>query len=163
MNIDRKWQREILTALAENFGKDEPGHGAYETLFEHDKEKFVANALYLEGHGLIESGLMETSNGYRKQRDARITERGIDFLLDDGGLSAILGVVTIKLHQDTLRDLIEARIEASNATEAEKNKLISHLRSLPIDAAKAATTQVAVEALKQIPNIVPLLSKLLGL
>ena len=47
---------------------------------------------------------------------ARITAKGIDFLEDDGGLSAILGVVTVKLHADTLREMLAKKIDASSAS-----------------------------------------------
>ena len=43
-----------------------------------------------------------------------ITAKGLDFLEDDGGLSAILGAITVKLDPDDLRALIAARIEESD-------------------------------------------------
>ena len=45
---------------------------------------------------------------------------GIDFLTDDGGLSAILGVVTVKLHSDTIQALIAAKIDQAEISDSEK-------------------------------------------
>lgn len=65
-----------------------------------------------------------------------ITAKGMDFLADDGGLSAVLGVVTIKLHDDTIKALIEARILASSLPEPEKKRLIDRLRELRAETTK---------------------------
>ena len=56
----------------------------------------------------------------------KITSRGIDFLRDDGGLAAILGVKTIKIHADTLSELkalLADKLNQSDLPEAEKAKL----------------------------------------
>lgn len=66
---------------------------------------------YLEEHGLCKSGVMIGADGHLALGESRITAAGLDFLEDDGGLSAILGVVTVRLHADTIRALIDAKIE----------------------------------------------------
>jgi hypothetical protein len=43
-----------------------------------------------------------------------LTGHGLGLLEDEGGLTAILGVVIVKLHAETTRDLIAARIQDSN-------------------------------------------------
>jgi hypothetical protein len=64
----------------------------------------------------------------------RITAKGMDFLADDGGVSAILGVVTVKPHEDMLKELIGVRIEESELSTPEKARLIDQLKSLPAEA-----------------------------
>jgi hypothetical protein len=61
---------------------------------------------------------------------AKITARGLDFLEDDGGLGAILNVVTIRLEADTLRQLLETKINASDMPEADKQTLLAKLKIL---------------------------------
>lgn len=85
---------------------------------------------------------------------AKITAKGIDFLADDGGLSAILGVVTIKFHDDAIRQLVEAKILQSDAPEAEKQGLIQALRQAPADSIKHLTTRLLDAGLENLPRAV---------
>jgi hypothetical protein len=77
--------------------------------------------------------------------ECSINNRGIDFLEDDGGLSSILGVVTIKLHADTIKALIQQKIEAADITDSEKSALKSTVSKIG-DAALATLTEKAIEA-----------------
>ena len=43
--------------------------------------------------------------------------------MDDGGLSAILGVVTVKLHSDTIQALLNTKIDQADIPPEEKSKL----------------------------------------
>lgn len=79
-----------------------------------------------------------------------ITARGIDFLEDDGGLSAILGTVTVKLHADTIRDLIDAKITESKAIpEQEKPALREALKGIRDEGLKQLTTKLISHGLDQ--------------
>jgi hypothetical protein len=73
---------------------------------------------------------------------AKITAKGLDFLADDGGLSAVLGTVTVRLHADSIKELLLAKVEAS-AVPAEKK---SWLRK-QLDAATGETIKKVVNAL----------------
>lgn len=102
------------------------------------------NIYYLEQSGLINLDIQRT-NAYIKL-DCSINNRGIDFIEDDGGLSAILGVVTIKLHADTIKALIQQKIDNSDVSESEKSALKTALSKIG-DAALATLTEKAIEAL----------------
>ena len=101
------------------------------------------NIYYLEQSGLVNLDIRRT-NAYI-QLDCSINNRGIDFIEDDGGLSAILGVVTIKLHADTIKALIQQKIEAADITDSEKSALKSTVSKIG-DAALAVLTEKAIEA-----------------
>lgn len=66
----------------------------------------------------------------------------MDFLADDGGLSAILGTVTIKLHDDTLKELMESRIANSELGARDKSRWIDALRALPAESTKHLTMKL---------------------
>lgn len=83
-------------------------------------------------------------------------------MADDGGLSAILDTVTVKLHADTLRDLLEAKISSSNLTDTEKKGFIEHIRSLSSEGLRTAVTHLVDQALDHLPDAIPLLQKFLG-
>lgn len=89
---------------------------------------FQANVMYLEQHGLLDTGY-ENEREYPAMRwnpsqlyFLRITNKGIDFLLADGGLSAILGVKTIKIHNETIEKFAEI-IQNSDLAPEEKQKI----------------------------------------
>jgi hypothetical protein len=133
-----------------------PLQGTYPTKAIH------ANLLYLEEHGLCESSLSRNMVGFSYIGGARITARGLDFLADDGGLSAILGVVTIKLHADTIRDLIATKIEATNLPAPEKSALRRHLAALPEMALRAAATDLMRSGLDHLPDAIHWLRTIAG-
>ena len=56
------------------------------------------------------------------------TGNGMDFLADDGGLSAVLDAVTVKLHENTLKKLIANRISESDLPASEKSQLLDQIK-----------------------------------
>ncbi len=133
MNIDRSAQQQLLQALAQIYPADLNLQG--DIPLDMDAQALLVQLAYLEDHGLL---VVQWSRafGYQSPISARITARGLDFLADDGGLSAILGVVTVRLHDDTIKALIQDRIERSDLPQPEKQRYLDRLRSLPADATK---------------------------
>ncbi len=89
--LNRTLQRQILELLRKHYPRgaipvSDLGLG---------EEQAAANLRYLEEHGLCESGVMIGADGHIAYGQSTITAAGLDFLEDDGGLSAILGVVTV--------------------------------------------------------------------
>jgi hypothetical protein len=151
MKLDRALQLEMLTALAATYparADDLLPDGEPEEI----GDKKIANLLYLEEHGLVEAGLTQFTDGNYGYSGARITAHGLDFLTDDGGLSAILGTVTVKFHDDTLKALIGKKIEESDLPPPEKKKWTDALRSLPADATKHLTMKLLDMGLAQAPD-----------
>lgn len=114
---------------------------------------------YLEGHGLLEVANPHYAEWPREAVSIRATSRAIDFLADDGGLSAILGVVTIKLHDDTIKALIEAKILASDLPPPDKQRFLARLRSLPADATKHVVMKLVDLGLDKSPDAISWLGK----
>ena len=101
------------------------------------------NLHYLLEHGLVDASRDEDISLRKLQfQFARITASGMDFLADDGGLSAILGVLTVKLHDETIRHLIEARINSSDLPAEQKAGLLATLKDLPGEALKHLTEKL---------------------
>ena len=86
------------------------------------------------------------------QKPSTITAAGLDFLEDGGGLSAILGVVTVRLHADTVRALIDAKIEASPIPAEEKSRLRKVLAHLSEASLRVATTDLVKSGLDHCPT-----------
>jgi len=115
--------------------------------------KQSANLQYLAEHGLV-----VFDNETLITATVKITAKGIDFLMDDGGLSAILGVVTVKLHSDTIQALLDAKINEANIPPEEKSRLKGILSKMG-DVALAKFTEKAIDAVTS-PQIINLLQSL---
>ncbi|WP_066568067.1 hypothetical protein [Snodgrassella sp. CFCC 13594] len=147
MYIDRKLQLKLLQNLTDEFPEC-PAQSFYdEQVKEHGEKQVVGNLLYLDEHGLIS---LKQSQCYGESMPSAIwaltkpTAKGIDFLADDGGLSAILGIVTVKLHSDTIKDLLTAKIDASDLPSEEKEHYKSSLSTIK-DSALTRITELAIE------------------
>lgn len=141
MKIDREYQKNLLSFLLEDFPSYENSFAHCKMLVDEDSDKYVANVEYLQRHGLLEDGVsldfaMDGTPFVSIKAFPKITEAGIDFMLDDGGLSAILNVQTVKLHPETIKSLVEERIRSAEIPDDRKSSLIEQIRSLPEASAK---------------------------
>jgi len=166
--LDRDLQRKILVGLRElaPYGSDRIEEDL--NLLDYERNKLITNLLYLEEHGLIRHGLERQDYvggepAYFQHQPAQITADGLDFLEADGGLSAILGVLTVRLHDDTIKTLIEAKILESDLSPADKQKFSARLRSLPADATKHLVMKLLDLGLEKSPAALGAIGTALGL
>ncbi|MBF1277399.1 MAG: hypothetical protein HXM87_03045 [Neisseria sp.] len=166
--LDRNLQREILKEL-NNIYPDSKTYeywidaaiaqvvGVIETVGEAELyiAKRSANLRYLAEHGLV------VCNDKYLSATVKITAKGIDFLTDDGGLSAILGVVTVKLHSDTIQALIAAKIDQAEISDSEKSWLKKELGKIK-DTALSTLTTNAINAIAA-DTLVKFLKSAIGL
>ena len=166
--LDRNLQHEILKEL-NNIYPDSKTYeywidatiaqvtGVIETVGEAELyiAKRSANLRYLAEHGLV------VCNDKNLSATVKITAKGIDFLSDDGGLSAILGVVTVKLHSDTIQALIAAKIDQAEISDSEKSWLKKELGKIK-DTALSTFTENAINAIPA-ATLVTLLKSAIGL
>ncbi len=161
MKLDRALQLEILEFLSDHYaGLSQDVFPDRELTAEED-DKYTTNLLYLEANGLIDAGLHQGIDGCWSSSGAKITARGLDFLANDGGLSAILGVVTVKLHDDTVRQLIEARIQSAELPETTKSHLLKSLRESPGETIKHLTEKLLDAGLENWPTALAAIQKFL--
>lgn len=146
--FSRARQLELLEAAKAVY----PGSTHFRDLQERNRHQpLAADASYLVGHGLLEwiaGPAVSSHTGYR------ITSKGIDFLEDDGGLSAILGVVTVKLHADTVRELLIQRLDESPGETTVKGKVREQLKALPAEAIQSIAQRLISEGLNRLPDAV---------
>lgn len=164
MELNRDFQLSILRKLADAYPND--ARAAAQEIFElASQDTVIGNLLYLEAHGLIVSGLGRALAGKWHVNSAKlaITHMGLDFLADDGGLSAVLGVVTIKIHDDTIKQLIEAKIQSSDLPPREKKRWTDQLRSLPAETTKHLILKLVDKGLDSGPAALAAIGSLLGI
>lgn len=159
MNLDRALQLELLTTLRDVY----PEFGEISVWFNHDDPKVQGNLFYLAEHGLIlSSGVREAFGVPRQMLLAKLTAQGLDFLEADGGLSAILNVVTIRFDADTLRGLLASKIESATIPQTEKESLLKKLTSFSSDVLKAVVVKIiekGIDQPEQIEKLIEIVSK----
>ncbi len=155
MKLDRSAHRKMLTDAAECW----PHYVVWDLADFPDltEEDVAGNLLYLEELGLIQSGIHMGIDGHFSWSAGRATAAGLDFIQDDGGYSAILGTVTVKLHEDTLKALLVERIEKSDGDASVKGELIKQVKALPAEGLKTLTTKALEAGLAALPNAIALL------
>lgn len=158
--IDRSFQRSLLLWMRDKYPS--MAYKVPKSLDGNDR-RFYLNLFYLQEHDLFETSTQENSDGFISWRGTKITAKGVDFLENDGGLSAILGVVRVKLHADTLRDILAKKIDASNASPEEKSALKKSLGQIPTIAMNSITTHLMERGLGDIPNLVAWMRPFLGI
>ena len=162
--IDRGLQHYILCELRDAY----PNSVDYSNRYDYGSDEyntFVANLVYLGSHGLISkesvlhSKSVDMGNSYQPGH-ASITHTGLDFLENDGGLSAILNTVTVKFDTEQLKQMIESKINQSDLPQNEKSYAISILKDLPADSIKHLTTRVLDYGLDNMVALTELLKAL---
>ena len=160
----RDKQNELLTILYDKFPDElsSEEYGALVNLFGTERNLY-SNLWYLYQHGLIEDFHVKTRALCDDITDLilidkiRITTKGVDFIRDDGGLSAILNVTTIKIHNETLEKL-EDIIKQSSLTETEKKTYLGKLKELPVDATKHLVLKLLDLGLSRASDVTQLIS-----
>lgn len=132
MLLDRNFQLELLTKLSEiypnhlNFNASHPSNDA-------NYPKALVNIYYLQEHGLISAdSVLEqayVSGEYVYYlSEGRITKDGLDLLAADGGLKAILNVITVKIDAMQMARLLHS-FAALNSED--KQSLLDTLKNAP--------------------------------
>lgn len=159
MKIDRELQLALLEELKVFYPRR--SHSAYH-LNGYTQADCIDQLMYLEELGLVESGIsFSPLNGNGTSTQAKITAKGLDFLEEDGGVGAVLDVVTVRLHEDTLRQLIEAKVQASNLPEEQKSGILKALREAPGETTKQLIAKLVDLGMENAQKALPLIQTLL--
>jgi hypothetical protein len=157
MKMDRALQRELLEKLAESY--PDKLYWAYLNDISRNDE-YVPSLAYLQEHALVVNDWSEEIGGPDGILSSRITARGLDFLEDDGGLGAVLNVVTVKIHSETIRELLMERAQ-KNPDPTIRKLLLNKIKELPGNVLQAATIEGMKKGLEHV-DLAAFLDKLLG-
>lgn len=145
--LDRNRQKQILEALAACYPNNSTD------VIDVQSSADLANLCYLKEHELVKASLRPTLGGTLMFQGAQITAKGMDFLADDGGLSAILGAITIKLHADSIKELLNLRIASLDIPAEKRNWLQDQVNSLSGETLKVITKSLVEQGLNHIPDL----------
>lgn len=162
--LDRTLQLEILKKLAEVY--PEPVY--FDDFYEFgtaEYRKAIANAFYLQSKGLLEPKSILVSQTLGRNENshqfgaAKISALGMDFLADDGGLSAILNTVTVKIEPNQMAQLLKAIAEMS---EAEQKNLLDSIKEAPNKAVETMVEKSVEHGISSLPGLYALALTLLN-
>lgn len=151
--LNRKLQNELLTlaafcypAYCQHKIRDIGDfHEKYPLICSSSSDELWREVNYLKDHGLL---TMDSQCSIRSDLGnlciygfIKATVKGMDFIFDDGGLSSILNVQTIKFDRKAVVAL-EDLIAMSNMSDAEKEKAQSTLGELSSEALKTVIQTV---------------------
>ncbi|MFI8570457.1 hypothetical protein ACIGEO_02905 [Stenotrophomonas bentonitica] len=123
-------------------------------VFGEDMDEMIPELEYLRDHGLIDIQIYGYMSGEPGLTPAKITTAGRDFLHKTGGIGAELSVVTVRLHEDTVRQLLISRVRESDADDTVKGKLVDQLKALPAEAVSKLAERALDQALRYMPNAI---------
>ena len=156
MNLDRIKQLAMLKALASVYPRY-----TTEVVETEAGEDELANLWYLKEQGLVEGALeMSLSQSFIFQ-GAKITAKGLDFLEDDGGITAILGTVTVRLHADSIKALLIDRIDSSGVPAEKKSWLKKQLDVASSESIKKLINTLLDQGVKHAPDLMRLTEQVL--
>ncbi len=147
MILDRDFQLDLMQKMAEVYPASYDFFSDENYMDDKVTNKLYTNLYYLQSHGLLEKDSIYYSvgiggTGSWALGSTRLNHKGMDFLADDGGLSAILGTVTIKFETEQLKAILAAKIMSSDLSPERKTTMIDAIKELPADSLKHLTTKI---------------------
>lgn len=152
MNLNRPLQLQMLQTLKEHYPKHMPH---FTQQFESDPD-FIPNLHYLKQHGLLTG--VDTKTSFDLV-NVRITETGLDFLEDDGGIGASLRTVTVKLDADQLRQILVTKVQALPIPEEKKVAALDTIRNLPTEILNKLVMKLFERGIEHFPELLEYLLK----
>jgi hypothetical protein len=137
MELDRKLQREVLLALQDEY----PDSLLVSVLPGYTNDRnFMGNLFYLQEHGLIEGGDIREPGQCRSMVDVQITKSGLDFLANDGGISAILGSFMLRIPCNEIVEAVEMSFREEEIDEDVRANILDSISKLDSEAMKELVT-----------------------
>lgn len=158
--LNRSLQHKILSGLADLYPSGTDDVQPLVAGEEVSEKELIANVMYLSEHNLLISGYRAIRtighSSFQHVGETVITAAGLDFLQDDGGLSAILGVVTVKFDAQQWADLLATKIEnSSGISHDERSALAKAVRNLPAKAIEKLSSKMLDWAVDHLPDALP--------
>ena len=147
--LDREYQFQILRAAAEVFPQPLFVHG---DLVGRNGSDIELNCAYLEEHDLIRLTWVGSENSGRVVLSVLITAVGMDYLANDGGLPAILNVLTVRLETDSVKQIFIERVRSAQGDRTVKDRLVEQIKNLSAEKLKEMTKRALSAGLTSLPN-----------
>ena len=130
--MNRELQSKILNSLKDSY----PERVDLNQLRREVGEDVGADLEYLYDHGLVTGHYINTLGSAKSTFIwAQITSEGLDFLEDDGGLSALRNTIHVRFDTEELKTVL-VDVFTQNAPEDKQETVRGAIRSLPAAAVR---------------------------
>lgn len=155
--------RKILCYLETHYPGEVPAYQIYQALHDIDKDELGREIHHLKEVGLVDAAIHVSTDGRHRitLAKARISAKGRDWLKPDGGLSADINTVIVKLHAQTIKDLINSKIELSDVDSSTKGRLKEAVRNLPAHTLEEVVTHFVQKGLDHGQDAIQWLQRLI--
>lgn len=162
--MSKELQVKILSGLEEHYPGRVPGDNIVNALSEFDRKSVIKELAHLKEYDLIKAAMAVSPDGSNKVTlgNVSITAKGRDYLEPDGGLAAELGIVTVRLHAQTIKDIINAKIESLDTDQSQKSRMKEALQNMPAQALQDVVTGLVQKGLESGPAAMAWLQRVLG-
>ncbi|WP_411850698.1 hypothetical protein ACLB90_17800 [Stenotrophomonas sp. LGBM10] len=127
-----------------------------------EADEAIVEIKYLRDHGLLDVIISTSLDGEFFLGTTRITSAGLDYLSDDGGLTEERGGTTVKIHADSLQQMLELMVLRSDLDQPQKQRYVDELRKLPAETTKHLALKAVDAAMAHSGKLLPLLQSMLG-
>lgn len=129
---------------------------------EIDRETLYQCLAYLSLHGLIKSRCDRSADGFWSWGGVELTAKGLDYLSEDGGITAEEKTITVKLDGDTIKALLCRAVDDTAAPEGAKTDVKQKVKALGAEALKDLTSSLISKGIENAPGLVQWLGTTLG-
>ncbi|CEF40199.1 hypothetical protein KBX73_08675 [Acetobacter persici] len=128
-----------------------------------DRDILRESVTYLASHGLIISYCQESCIGnHWSWGGVQLTAKGVDYLSEDGGLTAEDKTITVKLDGDTIKALLCKAVDETSAPDATKTGIKQQVRAMGSEALKDLTSSLISKGVESAPDVIQWLGTALG-
>lgn len=127
-----------------------------------DREALFRALSYLDAHGYIQNHCQQMMDNGWTWGGAQLTATGLDYLSEDGGLTAEEKVIIVKLDEGTIKALMCSAVERSSAPDAEKTTLKQRIKSMGAAALKDLIPDLVSKGIENAPDLIQWLDTALG-
>jgi|GEM_PF-1303667 len=162
--MDTEIYKKILGVLADAYPVPVAGASLLRELADVEKKVVIQEVAHLQELGMLTAAIHISSDGANKCTlgTAKITAKGRDYLKPDGGLSAELNTLLVKVHAQTIKDILNAQIELSELNSSTKSKLKEAVKNLPAHTLQEVVTGLVQRGLESSPGAIHWLQTLLN-
>ncbi|WP_338332822.1 hypothetical protein [Acetobacter sp. LMG 32666] len=127
-----------------------------------DRDLLFQCLSYLSLHGFIKSRCDRSIDGFWSWGGVELTARGLDYLSDDGGITAEEKTITVKLDGDTIKALLCRAVDSAPESEATKASVKQKVKAMGGEALKDLTSSLISKGIENAPGLVQWLGTTLG-
>lgn len=143
----------ILNQIAQNFPTETPVSDLED---QYGREQITTAFRHLCYLGLVDAHLVQSMEGEYYIGDAKLAPKGISHFGFDSGLGADVNSVVIKIHEDTIKKLIELKILEADLEPNLKKAFLQELATAPVAAIKDMALHLMKKGLENPQHLIEL-------